>query len=597
TIHELLSLDNFASFHPIQSYICSKSSRIYSLFALLYRHLGFIILNMMLPNEFGHSAQERVLLLESKRSLSPQTSISPTLTKPSILLPLISIKISNNQIVFDRTCMPTVYCYPVKLTIADLILAKSICSQTQFSHIINRLLTSLVRTDLTLDKIRRPVLIQFCKTHGRFPLPIITILHPISFGMSSALSLKPGSHMPAVFLQFYHYASTCRRNTGKVELKSTFPAYRRSTTGIVADLVKKIICLGPPAFRPIVKESLPKLEVLKDLMVNCWNEDPERRPTFYEINNTVRRLKFGKTTNIIDNMVNMLEKYANNLESLVEERTIQLVEEKKKTDELLHQMLPPGPRSKVQGPRSKVQGPRSKVQSKVQSVASDLKHGKPVPAESFEEVSIFFSDIVGFTKFSAQITPLQIICAYDVYKVETIGDAYMVVSGLPIRNGRLHAGEIADFALHLLSSLKTYQVPDFADYKVQLRIGLHSGPVCAGVVGNKMPRYCLFGDTVNTASRMESNGEALKVHISSEFQANLMTLGGYNVVERGETLLKGKGLGRLSQLKQCENSRIKASPSSVCNGWKCTKQALTDREAAQSRKDYKECHLFVESFA
>ena len=261
----------------------------------------------------------------------------------------------------------------------------------------------------------------------------------------------------------------------------------------------------------------------------------------------------------------MLEKYANNLESLVEERTTQLVEEKKKTDELLHQMLPP-------------------------SVANDLKQGKPVPAESFEEVSIFFSDIVGFTKFSAQITPLQvvkflntlytlfdeIICAYDVYKVETIGDAYMVVSGLPIRNGRRHAGEIADFALHLLSSLKTYQVPDFPDYKVQLRIGLHSGPVCAGVVGNKMPRYCLFGDTVNTASRMESNGEALKVHVSNEFKAILTSLGGYNVVERGETLLKGKGLVRtywlLSSVHPIRSVPVSCAdqitPSSKCRTYK-----------------------------
>ncbi|XP_028406591.1 receptor-type guanylate cyclase Gyc76C-like [Dendronephthya gigantea] len=297
------------------------------------------------------------------------------------------------------------------------------------------------------------------------------------------------------------------------------------------DLVKKIERFSSYPFRPVVSKVLDKLEVLKELMVNCWQEDAERRPPFYEIYNIVRRLKFGKTTNIIDNMVNMLEKYANNLESLVEERTTLLVEEKKKTDRLLHQMLPP-------------------------SVASDLKQGKPVPAESFEEVSIFFSDIVGFTKFSAQITPLQvvkflntlytlfdeIICAYDVYKVETIGDAYMVVSGLPIRNGQRHAGEIADFALHLLASLNAYQVPDFPDYKVQLRIGLHSGPVCAGVVGNKMPRYCLFGDTVNTASRMESNGEALKVHISDDFKAILSILGGYNIVERGETLLKGKGL-------------------------------------------------------
>jgi guanylate cyclase len=125
-----------------------------------------------------------------------------------------------------------------------------------------------------------------------------------------------------------------------------------------------------------------------------------------------------------------------------------------------------------------------------------------------------------------------------VYKVETIGDAYMVVSGLPERTDQ-HAGNIASMALELLRAVKTFKIGHRPSDQLKLRIGIHTGPVVAGVVGLAMPRYCLFGDTVNTASRMESNGQPLKIHISPTVNDELNRLGGYLTETRGEIEMKG----------------------------------------------------------
>ncbi|XP_055610069.1 atrial natriuretic peptide receptor 1 isoform X2 [Uranotaenia lowii] len=298
------------------------------------------------------------------------------------------------------------------------------------------------------------------------------------------------------------------------------------------EIVKLVRC-GPEIyntpFRPKVDEY--SYEDVNNFMVKCWAEDPAERPDFNQLKTTIRKInKAHESGNILDNLLQRMEQYANNLESLVEERTQDYFEEKRKCEELLYQLLP-------------------------KSVAAQLIVGKSVIAETYDQVTIYFSDIVGFTSISAQSTPMQvvdllndlytcfdsIVVNYDVYKVETIGDAYMVVSGLPVRNGNLHAREIARLALALLAAVYKFTIRHRPNEQLKLRIGLHSGPCVAGVVGLKMPRYCLFGDTVNTASRMESNGEPLKIHISNNTKSLLDTFGTFEMTERGFVEMKGKG--------------------------------------------------------
>ncbi|XP_058056050.1 uncharacterized protein LOC131207454 [Anopheles bellator] len=284
----------------------------------------------------------------------------------------------------------------------------------------------------------------------------------------------------------------------------------------------------PPLIRPSVSKGAAPPEAI-NIMRQCWAENPEMRPDFAAICERFKQLNHGRKVNFVDTMFQMLEKYSNNLEELIRERTEQLDVERKKTEQLLNRMLP-------------------------SSVAEKLKLGLAVEPEEFAEVTIYFSDIVGFTTIAAHCTPVQVVdllndlytCfdatinAYNVYKVETIGDAYMVVSGLPVRTPD-HAEQIATMALDLLSQSGHFKVRHLPGVPLQLRIGLHTGPCCAGVVGLTMPRYCLFGDTVNTASRMESTGSSWRIHMSQQTCNLLEKAGGYVIEPRGPIEIKGKG--------------------------------------------------------
>ncbi|KAM9251031.1 atrial natriuretic peptide receptor 2 [Cariama cristata] len=295
------------------------------------------------------------------------------------------------------------------------------------------------------------------------------------------------------------------------------------------EIVQKVRNSQKPFFRPSIDIGVHS-EELAVLMERCWAQEPAERPDFSQIKIFIRRFNKEGSTSILDNLLSRMEQYANNLEKLVEERTQAYLEEKRKAENLLYQILP-------------------------HSVAEQLKRGETVRAEAFDSVTIYFSDIVGFTALSAESTPMQVVTLlndlytcfdaiidnFDVYKVETIGDAYMVVSGLPVRNGKLHAREIVRMALALLEAVKTFKIRHRPNDQLRLRIGVHTGPVCAGVVGLKMPRYCLFGDTVNTASRMESNGQALKIHVSSTTKEVLDEFGCFELELRGDVEMKGKG--------------------------------------------------------
>ena len=183
-------------------------------------------------------------------------------------------------------------------------------------------------------------------------------------------------------------------------------------------------------------------------------------------------------------------------------------------------------------------------------IAARLKDGPATIADSFASVTVLFADLVGFTTLSTRISTHELILLlnevfsefdalaekHGLEKIKTIGDAYMVVGGVPSARAD-HADAIAAMALDMRDVIA--RRPLTAGERLGVRIGIHSGPVVAGVIGTRKFSYDLWGDTVNTASRMESHGEPGRIQVSDATRALLSDE--FAVEARGAIAIKGKG--------------------------------------------------------
>ena len=279
---------------------------------------------------------------------------------------------------------------------------------------------------------------------------------------------------------------------------------------VIRDIMNPKINKRPP----IPSTGPPQLH---SLMTDCLVHKPESRPSFAEIDERLRRLDDEFETG--DGFVPM--------NSLQQKKDFT-----NRTNDLLFDVFP-------------------------KHIAEALRDGRKVEPTVHDIVTLFFSDIIGFTTISSSLPPMKISDMLDrlynafdalshkhgVFKVETIGDAYMAVTNL-VKDQPDHAKRIAEFAVEAVKAAKEtlIDVDDPSKGYVNVRIGFHSGPVVANVVGSRNPRYCLFGDTVNTASRMESNSEGNRIHCSeraAQFLGEQYPT--MPVLPRGWIKVKGKG--------------------------------------------------------
>lgn len=184
------------------------------------------------------------------------------------------------------------------------------------------------------------------------------------------------------------------------------------------------------------------------------------------------------------------------------------------------------------------------------SIAARLKESKETIADGYSEVTVLFADMVGSTPLFADLEPAEavdwlnevfsmfdrLVDKYGLEKIRTIGDNYMVAAGVPVARED-HAQAMAGFALDMTAGLQ--EIAPRQGKRMAFRVGIHTGPLVAGVIGESKYQYDLWGDSVNTASRMESHGEAGKVHLSDATYQLIKDE--FACTSRGKIPIKGKG--------------------------------------------------------
>jgi adenylate cyclase len=247
--------------------------------------------------------------------------------------------------------------------------------------------------------------------------------------------------------------------------------------------------------------------------------DPSSRLAEFEKLNRMLERRLARLDSNVRQMEEMQDSTSKLLSKLMEE----LAEERAKSHALLLNILP-------------------------QTIIDRLEAGETVIADRFPEVTVLFSDFMGFTDISSQMDPSVLVTELNtlfsefdemcertqVEKIKTIGDAYMAVGGLPGTRAD-HPAAVAELALGMVEAIKGRN----EDRGWRVRIGIHTGPAVAGVIGTRKFVYDVWGDTVNVASRLESSAEPNQIHVSATF-ANEVG-GRFQLEPRGTIDLKGKG--------------------------------------------------------
>jgi len=279
-------------------------------------------------------------------------------------------------------------------------------------------------------------------------------------------------------------------------------------------IVLKQVCDPKINKRPSLPPSCPPK--ISAIVSECVHVDPELRPSLEEIDDRLKRLNVDSVEPGLDIISMQISKQMRD----------------GKNERLLLEVFP-------------------------KRIADALRAGRKIEPEQHDCVSIYFSDIVGFTTISSSLTPLKVSdmldrlyvkfddlsIERDVFKIETIGDAYMAVTNL-VKEQEDHALRIAQFAKDtvIAASQTLIDIDNPNLGHVKIRVGFHSGPVVASVVGNRSPKYTIIGDTVNCSARMESNSLPLKIQCS---EASALILKEKHpevpILSRGSIPIKGKG--------------------------------------------------------